>query len=93
MAREHNDPTVTIQQVARSMGLSLPKETAWAIGTAMANAYKQDNNGTVVPKELREKTNGSGSHCFAVYPLSYVPRIRQAIEQAGVEQDRQGNLL
>jgi hypothetical protein len=90
--RERKDPTVTIPEIARSMGVELKNEDAWAIGSAMARTYQQEN-GTEVPKALRSKTRGHGSHCFAVYPLSYVPRIRAAIEAAGAEKDRQGSFF
>jgi hypothetical protein len=32
-------------------------------------------------KELRGKTKGPGSHCFAVYPESFVPTIDAIIDK------------
>lgn len=87
------DPMITIIEVARSMGLELPKEMAWAIGSAMADTYAAKNEKRQPPKELRRKTSGSGSHCFAVYPLSYVPAIMEAITKAGAEQAKQATLF
>jgi hypothetical protein len=83
---------VTIIEVARDMGVEMPKETAWAVGSAIADIYVKETK-RQPPKELRRKTNGHGSHCFAVYPLTYVPKIMDAITKAGVERERQGSLI
>jgi hypothetical protein len=88
---QHTD-TVTIIDVARFMGVELPKEIAWEVGTAVANAYRTQHQ-RQPPKDLRKKTSGAGSHCFAVYPRSFVPLIVDAITRAGAEKDRQSSLF
>lgn len=83
---------VTVIEVAESMGLELPKKTAWAVGTAVATAYRSVYGSQPI-KNNRPKTNGGGSHCFALYPETFVPVIKDAIVRAGAEKDRQAKLL
>lgn len=92
MAKQSYDQTVTVIDVARSMGLELSKEIAWEVGTAVANAYRSVY-GSQPMKVLRRKTNGGGTHCFAIYPPSFVPLIQEAISRAGAEKDRQASLF
>lgn len=70
---------ISITQVARTMGIELDNATAWSIGAGMADAYFREF-GEQPPKELRPKTSGGGSHCFAVYPPTWEERIRKAIQ-------------
>ena len=83
---------VTVIEVAESMGVELPKKAAWEVGSAVAAAYRSVY-GTQPIKDLRPKSNGGGSHCFAIYPAPFVPIIQEAIERAGAEKDRQSKLL
>jgi hypothetical protein len=71
---------ITIIQVARAMGVELDNSTAWAIGAEMAQQYV-DEFAEQPPKELRPKTCGAGSHCFAVYPSTWEERIRNSIAE------------
>jgi hypothetical protein len=70
---------ITITQVARSMGVELDNATAWSIGAGMADKYVREF-GEQPPKELRPKTSGGGSHCFAVYPPTWESHIRRSIQ-------------
>ncbi len=72
---------ITVQEVARAIGATLGSREAWSIGSVMSTEYEK-RFGSLPPKELRPKTNGSGSHCFATYPPSWEPMIRRAIEAA-----------
>ena len=92
MPENLSNPMVTIIEVARSMGLELSKDIAWEVGATVANRYREIY-GTQPMKDLRQKTGGGGSHCFAIYPQTFVPVIKAAIEAAGAEKDRQGSLL
>lgn len=83
---------VTVIDVARFMGVEMPKEVAWEVGTAVANAYRSQYN-RQPPKDLRPKTSGGGTHCFAVYPRAFVPIIVDAITRAGAEKERQSSLF
>jgi hypothetical protein len=83
---------VTVIEVAAEMGVELPKKTAWSVGTAVATAYRSVYGAQPI-KNNRPKTNGGGSHCFALYPQTFVPIIQEAIERAGAEKDRQARLL
>lgn len=79
---------VTVIEVARSMGIELSKDAAWAIGALMAKRWA-DTCGEQPEKRLRPKTNGGGSHCFAVYPDSWIEQIKAAIrdsQQADADQ-------
>lgn len=71
---------ITVLQVAKSMGVVLDNPTAWSIGSAMAAKYVLEFN-EPPPKDNRPKTSGSGSHCFALYPSTWAPRIRDAIKE------------
>jgi hypothetical protein len=71
---------ITIIQVAKSMGLELDNATAWSVGSEMAQKYMEEF-AEQPPKELRPKTSGAGSHCFAVYPSTWEGRIKKAITE------------
>lgn len=69
---------VTIIEVARSMNVELSRDAAWSIGAVMAKRWV-DAHGEQPEKRLRPKTGGGGSHCFAVYPESWIEPIKAAI--------------
>ncbi len=77
---------ITVPQVARNMGVTLDNKTAWSIGSEMASIYFKEF-GEQPPKDNRPKTNGGGSHCFALYPSSWERKIKNIIE-SHVEQAR-----
>ncbi len=83
---------VTVIEVAKSMGLELPNELAWQVGTSVASAYRKIY-GQQPMKDLRPKTGGGGSHCFAIYPPTFVPVIQDAISRAGAEREKQESLF
>ena len=74
------------------MGATLSNRQAWSLGTALATEH-QHRYGLQPPKELRPKTSGSGSHCFATYPRSWIPLIRKAIIASTSEQQKQPPLF
>jgi hypothetical protein len=68
----------TIIDTAREMDLELSDRAAWEIGAAARDLYEA-TYGSPPPKALRPKTNGGGSHCFAIYPDEFQPHIRRLI--------------
>jgi hypothetical protein len=83
---------VTIIEVARSMGIELSRDTAWALGAMMARRWA-DTFGEQPEKRLRPKTSGGGSHCFAVYPDSWVEPIKAAIKDTQLSAANQLSLF
>lgn len=83
---------ITIIDVAKAMGVELTNEQAWGIGAAVRDAYREQH-GELPPKHLRPKTKGVGSHCFAIYPESWVHRIRAAILTVEANREAQQSLF
>lgn len=71
--------TLTIRDVADSMGINLTSRQAWHVGAAVRERHLADFDRLPV-KELRPKASGTGTHCLAVYPASYQQVIRDAIK-------------
>ncbi len=69
---------ITVPQIFRALGITPTPSQAWSVGSRIANAYASEF-GQQPPKDNRPKTSGSGSHCFALYPTDYRPRIEQII--------------
>ena len=86
------DSRITVPQVARVMGVVLDKRTSWAVGSDMASKYLLEF-GENPPKDNRPKTNGSGSHCFALYPAKWEKKIRSVIEAHLEQQAKQNDLF
>lgn len=82
---------ITVPQVAKAIGVVMDRRTAWSVGSEMATRY-QTEFGEQPPKDNRPKTNGHGSHCFALYPQTWEPIIRAAIEKHIEEADKQQGL-
>lgn len=83
---------ITVTQVARAMGIDLDNRVSWAVGTVMANLHVE-RFGEQPPKELRPKTNGPGSHCFATYPPTWEAEIRSVITSHLDAARNQGDLF
>ncbi len=87
------EPTFTVINRIRALKLEVPKATRWAIGAAVRNRYLEEF-GELPAKELRSKTNGNGgSHCFAVYPLSFQSQADAIIGTFKVQADAQYELF
>lgn len=71
---------ITVLDVIRDLGLEPEKGLSWTVGNVVREKYKQ-KTGRLPKKELRPKTNGGGSHCFAVYPDSWYQTIREEVER------------
>jgi len=71
---------ITVIDVMRDLGLEPSNGAAWEIGAAVRVAWETEN-GELPRNELRRKTAGGGSHCLAVYPPGWRPRIEQIVRR------------
>lgn len=83
---------ITVIDVFRDMGLEPTKDQSWSVGAVIREQWLAEK-GELPTKRLRRKTAGTGSHCIAVYPLSWKSRIQQAIKAAGAAKASQIDLL
>jgi len=83
---------ITVLDVAREIGMKPSSQEAWEIGAAVRDAYEKAV-GSLPIKALRQKTNGEGSHCFAVYPEEFRPMIEAAIHRLCADRDAQIDLF
>ena len=84
---------ITVVDVMREMGVTLDKRATQAVGVTTREAYR-GITGRLPPKDLREKTNAlGGSHCFAIYPMSFKPVIVAAVDEWSAHATRQGTLF
>lgn len=83
---------LTVLDVARSMGVELDRNAAWSVGATVRRLYETEV-GELPPKDLRTKTSGAGSHCFAVYPPEWRDRIAEIIRNHRTEEARQTSLF
>lgn len=83
---------ITVMDVFRSMGIDPDPRDSWSVGAKMASAYAAEH-GRQPPKDNRKKTSGAGTHCFALYPAEWAPRIEDAIRAICSEERQQGDLF
>lgn len=83
---------ITVIDVCRAMRVEITPQVSWSVGAQARGLYAQ-RTGRLPEKDLRQKTSGGGSHCFAVYPDWMRPEIEQIIRAHKVEDQRQGVLL
>jgi hypothetical protein len=79
---------ITVISVFRELGIEPVPAVTWSVGARVRDLYEQ-RFGREPPKDLRPKTAGGGSHCFAIYPASWRNEIAEIIRQHKTEQDRQ----
>lgn len=84
--------SITIVDVFRELGFEPIPEDTWAVGSAMQKLYTEIV-GKQPDKELRTKTCGGGSHCFAVYPSSWRTEIEHLVKVVASNRAKQGNLF
>lgn len=82
----NNDITITVIQVFDALGVRPQREQSWSVGSRVAYLYRSEF-GHEPPKANRPKTGGKGSHCFAIYPLSWFEKIA-AIVRTVADVDR-----
>lgn len=69
---------ITVIDVFHDLDLEPIPEDTWAAGNAARDLYEA-TTGQLPPKALRPKTNGPGSHCFAVYPESWREELEEIV--------------
>ena len=70
----------TVRDRVLELNLEYPtKKDAWKLGSKVRSEYVRLTGKSPV-KKLDEKTSGKGSHCFAVYPESFWPRMDEIIK-------------
>jgi hypothetical protein len=87
-----SEPHITIVDVFRRLGLRPVKQETWAVGAAVRDRY-QEIYGALPLKDNRPKTNGGGTHCFALYPETFGPVIEQVIGRMKIARDAQRDLF
>lgn len=83
---------VTVPEVARRHGLELDNNGMWTAGAIVRRMYELDY-GELPPKALRPKSHAGGSHCFAVYPSDWEPRILAVLRDVGAAAAAQPDLF
>ena len=74
-----NESQATVRDRITHLNLEYPnKKQAWALGSNVRAEYVR-LTGKHPEKKLSEKTSGKGSHCFAVYPKSFWPKMDKII--------------
>jgi len=69
---------ITVIDVFNDLGFDPIPEDTWTAGASARNMY-ESVVGQPPPLELRRKTNGAGTHCFAVYPPSWRPKLETIV--------------
>lgn len=83
---------ISIHDVARENGWALTDRQAWQIGDQVRRSWEWLVK-TPPVKDLRRKKEGTGSHCFALYPPDWRERIERAIRAFHPKPDAQGSLF
>lgn len=84
--------TFTLIDVFRLLKIEPLKESTWPAGAACRDAFEKVY-GHPPEKELRTKTAGVGSHCFAVYPWEFFGKAAEIVKMFNLERERQLQLL
>ena len=79
---------ITVLDVFREIGAEPDNEVMWSVGKALQTRWEAEN-GELPEKRLRPKKSGAGSHCMAVYPHSWKPRIIEEIKRHQYEETAQ----
>ncbi len=74
-----DDGGITVIQVFQHLGIIPDRSEAWSVGSRCAHQYRNEF-GRWPRKENRQKTTGTGSHCFAIYPSAWQSRIASTIK-------------
>jgi hypothetical protein len=83
---------ITVIDVCRDLKIELTPELTWAVGNTVRDLYVAAF-GCLPEKDLRQKTNGPGTHCFAVYPDSWRGKIEDVIHHHNWQRQAQGDLF
>ena len=83
---------ITVIDVCRSLNVEPDPSLTWPVGNLVRGLYER-RYGALPEKDLRLKTNGGGSHCFAIYPEHMRADIERIIRAHAHERRRQGDLF
>jgi hypothetical protein len=83
---------ITVVDVIRALGFEPEPELTWAVGNRMRDWFEKEY-GLRPTKELRTKTVGIGSYCFAIYPPSLWDVIAGIVREYQAELSRQLELF
>lgn len=83
---------ITVIDVFRELGLEPVPSATWAVGAAVRDEF-YSRFGMLPQKALRPKTDGPGSHCFAVYPEEWRPIIEEKARSIAVEAAKQPDMF
>jgi hypothetical protein len=92
MSRPNFRTYITVVDVFTDLGFEPIPDDTWAVGAAVRELYKSAM-GQSPMLELRKKTNGPGSHCFAVYPPHWRPKIEEIVRSVAKRRDNQLKLF
>lgn len=82
----------TVPELVRLLGVEASDDLHWSIGNAAQRRFAAAY-GRQPPKDNFPKTNGGGSHCFAVYPDDFRPVVEELIREHKTEESRQADLF
>lgn len=83
---------VTVIDRIKALGFEATIKQRTQIGIAVREKWRK-TYGDLPEKDLRTKTGGGGSHCFALYPSTFVPEIDDVVEAFKLQDDQQGQLF
>lgn len=84
---------ITVIEVIWDMGVEPNNKLDWRVGDLMQEFWVR-HTGAPPHKDNRAKTNGNGgSHCFALYPAEFRPKIESYVRMCKTELARQGTLF
>jgi len=83
---------ITVMQVFGALGITPTNSQSWSVGSRVQAEYAREF-GEQPPKDNRPKTGGAGSHCFALYPSTWHPRIAAIIRSIVAFERSQGDMF
>ena len=92
MPRPQRIDYFTIVDVFRDLDFEPVPEDTWEAGALMRDLYTEmvDEPPAL---ELRRKTNGPGTHCFAVYPPGWRDKAEDVVRKVASHRLRQMRLI
>ena len=92
MPRPQRMDYFTIVDVFRDLDFEPIPEDTWEAGALMRDLYT-DVVDEPPALELRPKTNGPGTHCFAVYPPGWRKKAEEVVRKVASHRQRQMRLI
>lgn len=83
---------ITIIEVMRDMGVEPTKDVSWPVGETVSNHW-ESLHGERPLRRTCPKTNGGGSHSFAVYPEEWRPLIEKIVNEHKPDPSKQMSLF